>query len=61
MDEDFEGRVGIAGEDMGAGDAEDREATNAVECGKVARIGASLRYTLAVAADLHSSSMVAAR
>ena len=41
-DEDFEGGVRGGGEEMGAGDAEDREATDTVEGRKVTRIRASL-------------------
>jgi hypothetical protein len=60
-DEGLEGGVRSGGKEMGAGDAEDREATDTVECGEMACVGASLRYAMAVAAGLHSSSMVAAR
>jgi hypothetical protein len=46
---------------MGAGDAEDGEATDTVERGQVARIGASLRNAPAIIAGVHSVSMVAAK
>jgi hypothetical protein len=52
--------VGGAGKEVRASDAQDREATDTVECGKVTRIRASLRCALAVVAGLHPFSMVAA-
>ena len=61
MDQGFKGRVGGAGEDVGASDAEDRESTDTVKSGKVPRVGASFRYPVAAGAGLHSFSMVAAR
>jgi hypothetical protein len=61
VDKALEGGVRGAGKEMRTGDAEDREATDTVECGKMARVGASLRYAMAVAAGLHFFSMVAAR
>jgi hypothetical protein len=61
VDEGFERGVGGGGKEVRTSDAEDREATDAVECGKMARVGACLRYAMAVAAGLHSFSMVAAR
>jgi hypothetical protein len=51
----FECGVGGAGKEMRASNAQDREATDTVERGKMARVGASLRYAMAVAAVLHSS------
>ena len=60
MDDGFKGGVRIGGEEVGAGDAKNGEATDAIERRKVSRIGASLRCPRAVAADLHSLSMVAA-
>ena len=61
MDQGFKNGVGGAGKDVGASDAEDRESTDAVESGKVPRVGASFRYRVAAGAGLHSLSMVAAR